>query len=117
MTQTLHPTTLAPSPQTIPLNSPHCHESNVRKSASSPEGDANLVSSIKAHGLLSALIVVVGVGADQWKVVAGSRRLRALHALNASDALPKAKMRTGAGLARWLLSGEGGWIRLRYQGI
>ena len=37
-----------------------------------------------------------------------ARRLRALHALNASDALPKAKMRTGAGLARWLLSGEGG---------
>ena len=87
------PTATAASPETrlIPLNLLRIDERNVRSASGDParvQADAELVASIKWHGLLENLVVVPR-GKTQFGVAAGARRLRALKALAADQHIPK----------------------------
>lgn len=69
----------------VPLSELEVSPTNLRKTGSSDVAD--LVASIRAHGLLQNLTVVKKDGG--WhEVVAGGRRLRALKQLAAESALP-----------------------------
>ena len=83
----------AASPETrlIPLNKLRVDERNVRSASDDPartQADAELVASIKAHGLLENLVVVPR-GKTLFGVAAGARRLRALKALADDNHIPK----------------------------
>ena len=83
----------AASPETrlIPLNKLRLDERNVRSASDDParaQADAELVASIRAHGLLENLVVVPR-GKTLYGVAAGARRLRALKALADDSHVPK----------------------------
>ncbi len=85
------PNAAAPETRLIPLNRLRVDERNVRSATHDParvQADAELIASIKAHGLLENLVVVPR-GKTQFGVAAGARRLRALKALAADKAIPK----------------------------
>ena len=85
------PTAASPETRLIPLNKLRVDERNVRSASGDParvQADAELVASIRAHGLLENLVVVPR-GKTQFGVAAGARRLRALKALAADGAVPK----------------------------
>ena len=85
------PTAARPETRLIPLNTLRVDERNVRSASDDParvQADAELVASIRAHGLLENLVVVPR-GKTQFGVAAGARRLRALKALAADKAIPK----------------------------
>lgn len=73
--------------QTIPLSKLTISEKyNVRKT-DGDKGLEELVASIKAHGLLENLVVINGDN-DNYEVIAGGRRLRALKILEDKHELP-----------------------------
>jgi len=85
-------TLTAASPETrlIPLNKLRFDERNARSASDDParvEADAELVASIKAHGLLENLVVTPRTK-TLFGVAAGARRLRALNALAAEQHIP-----------------------------
>ena len=85
------PTAASSETRLIPLNKLRVDERNVRSASDDParvQADAELVASIRAHGLLENLVVVPR-GKTQFGVAAGARRLRALKALASDDAIPK----------------------------
>lgn len=87
------PTPTAASPETrlIPLNKLRFDERNARSASDDParvQADAELVASIKAHGLLENLVVAPR-SKTLFGVAAGARRLRALNALAAEQHIPK----------------------------
>ena len=91
----VHPSTetrmnhIAPPPEPaireVPLSRLALAPENVRKTPPDEAADAQLVASIKAHGLLENLVVrpdePAADGAERFAVVAGGRRLAALVAL------------------------------------
>ena len=84
-------TAATPETRLIPLNKLRVDERNVRSASENParvQADAELVASIRAHGLLENLVVVPR-GKTLYGVAAGARRLRALKALAAEDHIPK----------------------------
>ena len=85
------PNAASPETRLIPLNKLRVDKHNVRSATGDParaQADAELVASIRAHGLLENLVVVPR-GKTQFGVAAGARRLRALKALAADKAIPK----------------------------
>ena len=90
-----HPSTeirmnhIAPPPEPAIRDIPLCQlalaPENVRKTPPDEAADAQLVASIKSHGLLENLVVrpdeAAADGAERFAVVAGGRRLSALVAL------------------------------------
>ena len=85
------PTAASPETRLVPLNRLRVDERNVRSATDDParvQADAELVASIRAHGLLENLVVVPR-GKTQFGVAAGARRLAALKALAADKAIPK----------------------------
>ena len=80
---------IAPPPEPAIRDIPLCQLSlapeNVRKTPPDQDADAQLVASIKSHGLLENLVVrpddPATDGAERFAVVAGGRRLAALVAL------------------------------------
>ena len=88
----VHPSTeirmnhIAPPPEAAIRDIPLCHlalaPENVRKTPPDEAADAQLVASIKSHGLLENLVVrpdePAEDGAERYAVVAGGRRLAAL---------------------------------------
>ena len=86
-------TDTAASPETrlIPLSKLRHDDRNVRGEAADPataQADAELVASIRAHGLLENLVVTPR-SKTLFGVAAGARRLRALNALAADKHIPK----------------------------
>ena len=91
----VHPSTeirmnhIAPTPEPAIRDIPLCQlalaPENVRKTPPDEDADAQLVASIKSHGLLENLVVrpdePAADGAERFAVVAGGRRLAALVAL------------------------------------
>ncbi len=91
----VHPSTeirmnhIAPPPEPAIRDIPLCQlalaPENVRKTPPDEDADAQLVASIKSHGLLENLVVrpdePAPDGAERFAVVAGGRRLAALVAL------------------------------------
>ena len=91
----VHPSTeirmnhIAPPPEPAIRDIPLCHlalaPENVRKTPPDEAADAQLIASIKAHGLLENLVArpdePAADGAERFAVVAGGRRLAALVAL------------------------------------
>ena len=67
----------------IPLNRLVLSPANARKTPASAADDAELKASIAAHGLKQNLIVGRADAEGKHAVIAGGRRLRALHALSA----------------------------------
>ena len=67
----------------IPLNRLVLSPANARKTPASAADDAELKASIAAHGLKQNLIVGRADAEGKYAVIAGGRRLRALHALSA----------------------------------
>ena len=63
----------------VPLSELDFSPANHRKTGGTNVDD--LIASIRAHGLLQNLTVVQGKGSSKYQVIAGGRRLRALHAL------------------------------------
>ena len=85
------PTAASPETRLIPLNKLRVDERNVRSASGDParaQADAELVASIRSHGLLENLVVVPR-GKTLYGVAAGARRLRAMKALAADKAIPK----------------------------
>ena len=87
------PTPTAASPETrlIPLNKLRFDERNARSASEDPariQADAELVASIRHHGLLENLVVAPR-SKTLFGVAAGARRLRALNALAADKHIPK----------------------------
>ena len=87
------PTPTAASPETrlIPLNKLRFDERNARSASEDParvQADAELVASIRSHGLLENLVVAPR-SKTTFGVAAGARRLRALNALAADKHIPK----------------------------
>ena len=85
--------TAAASPETrlIPLNKLRHDDRNVRRETADPataQADAELVASIRAHGLLENLVVTPR-SKTLFGVAAGARRLHALNALAAEQHIPK----------------------------
>ena len=70
----------------VALNLLRTNGNDLRSNAASADADAELRTSILAHGLLEPLVVRDREGA--WYVIAGHRRLRALRALAAAEQLP-----------------------------
>ena len=68
----------------IPLNRLVLSPANARKTPASAADDAELKASIAAHGLKQNLIVGRADAEGKHAVIAGGRRLRALHALSAA---------------------------------
>ncbi len=97
----VHPSTeirmnhIAPPPEPAIRDIPLCQlalaPENVRKTPPDEAADAQLIASIKAHGLLENLVARADDpaedGAERYAVVAGGRRLAALKALAADGAL------------------------------
>ena len=84
-------TTVSPETRLIPLRLLRHDDTNVRGNASDPattQADAELVASIKAHGLLDNLVVTPRAK-TLFGVAAGARRLRALQVLAADKHIPK----------------------------
>ena len=75
----------APLIREIPLSCLALAPENVRKTPANPFAEAELVASIKAHGLLENLVARAddpdSDGTERFAVVAGGRRLAALKAL------------------------------------
>ena len=85
------PTAASPETRLIPLNKLRFDERNARSASADParaQADAELVASIKAHGLLENLVVAPRTK-TLFGVAAGARRLRALNALAAERHIPK----------------------------
>ena len=85
------PTAASPETRLIPLNKLRFDERNARSASEDParvQADAELVASIKAHGLLENLVVAPR-SKTLFGVAAGARRLRALNALAAERHIPK----------------------------
>ncbi len=85
------PNAASPETRLIPLSKLRVDERNVRSASDDParvQADAELVASIRHHGLLENLVVVPR-GKTQFGVAAGARRLRALKALAADKAIPR----------------------------
>ena len=85
------PTAASPETRLIPLNKLRFDERNARTASDDParvQADAELVASIKAHGLLENLVVAQR-SKTLYGVAAGARRLRALNALAAEKHIPK----------------------------
>lgn len=85
------PNAASPETRLIPLSKLRVDQRNVRSASDDParvQADAELVASIRHHGLLENLVVVPR-GKTQFGVAAGARRLRALKALAADKAIPK----------------------------
>ena len=85
------PTVASPETRLIPLNKLRFDERNARSASDDParvQADAELVASIKAHGLLENLVVAPR-SKTLYGVAAGARRLRALNALAAEQHIPK----------------------------
>lgn len=70
---------------TIPLNKLLAWDGNVRKT-DADKGIEELAASIEAHGLLQSLVVKKDEG-GKYAVVAGRRRLKALHILLKAKAI------------------------------
>ena len=71
----------------VPLDALERHAENVRKAPTDEEADAALVASIRAHGLLSPLVVE---GSEKRaRVIGGGRRLAALSAIAGLGVLPR----------------------------
>ena len=68
------------------------HPQNVRKVAANEEANIELRASIHAHGLLENLVVTKDPDADRYLVVAGGRRLNALHRLQAEGLWPEDRL-------------------------
>ena len=84
-------TAAAPETRLIPLNKLRPDERNVRGEPTDPaaaQADAELVASIRAHGLLENLVVTPRTKI-LFGVAAGARRLRALNALASEKRIPK----------------------------
>src|ERR1700733_9912652 len=73
--------------QLIPLTKLEISPLNVRKTTSKT-ADAELMASIKAHGLINPLTVIEQKG-GKFHVIAGGRRLAALQAPQKAGDLPK----------------------------
>ena len=85
------PTAASPETRLIPLNKLRFDERNARSASDDParvQADAELVASIKAHGLLENLVVAPR-SKTLFGVAAGARRLRALNALAAEKHIRK----------------------------
>ncbi|MYD95610.1 MAG: ParB/RepB/Spo0J family partition protein, partial [Chloroflexi bacterium] len=85
------PTAASPETRLIPLNRLRFDERNARTASDDPariQADAELVASIRAHGLLENLVVAPR-SKTLFGVAAGARRLRALNALAADGDVPK----------------------------
>ena len=87
------PTATAASPETrlIPLNKLRHDDRNVRGDSNDPataRADAELIASIRSHGLLENLVVTPRTK-TLFGVAAGARRFRALNALAADKHIPK----------------------------
>ena len=84
------PTAASPETRLIPLNKLRFDERNARSASEDParvQADAELVASIRSHGLLENLVVAPR-SKTLFGVAAGARRLRALHALAAEQHIP-----------------------------
>jgi ParB family transcriptional regulator, chromosome partitioning protein len=80
--------TTTPSVRKIPLSQLVLSPTNVRKVPPSAAEDAELKASIRTRGLKQNLVVHRSAGdGDIYQVTAGGRRLKALQALAAEDAL------------------------------
>ncbi|MDE0660700.1 MAG: ParB N-terminal domain-containing protein [Gammaproteobacteria bacterium] len=89
--QKANPTAASPETRLIPLNKLRFDERNARSASDDPariQADAELVASIRAHGLLENLVVAPR-SKTTFGVAAGARRLRALNALAADKHIPK----------------------------
>ena len=75
----------------IPLNKLTAWDGNVRKTAGADTALAELAASIAAHGLLQSLVVRKGKTAT-YAVVAGGRRLAALHLLAGQGRIAEDKL-------------------------
>ncbi len=85
------PSAASPETRLIPLNKLRFDDRNARSASDDParvQADAELVASIRAHGLLENLVVAPRTK-TLFGVAAGARRLRALHALAAEEHIPK----------------------------
>ena len=85
------PTAASPETRLIPLNKLRFDERNARSASDDParvQADAELVASIRAHGLLENLVVAPR-SKTLFGVAAGARRLLALNALAADGDIPK----------------------------
>ena len=91
MSNPMPETTVSPETRLIPLRLLRQDDANVRGNASDPamtQADAELVASIKAHGLLENLVVTPRTK-TLFGVAAGARRLRALQVLADEKHIPK----------------------------
>jgi ParB family chromosome partitioning protein len=71
----------------IPLSQLTVSDKNVRVVAPDKAAHKRLMASIARQGILQNLVVVPG-GEDQFEVIAGGRRLKALRALAEQDSIP-----------------------------
>ena len=71
----------------VPLDALERHADNVRKTPADGEADAVLAASIRAHGLLSPLIVEGSE--ERARVIGGGRRLQALSTIAGEGGLPQ----------------------------
>ena len=85
------PSAASPETRLIPLNKLRFDERNARSASDDParvQADAELLASIRSHGLLENLVVAQR-SKTLFGVAAGARRLRALNALAADGHIPK----------------------------
>ena len=89
--QKASPTAASPETRLIPLNKLRHDDRNARAETDDPataQADAELIASIRAHGLLENLVVTPRTK-TLFGVAAGARRLRALAVLAAENHIPK----------------------------
>ena len=89
--QKASPTAASPETRLIPLNRLRQDDRNARAETDDPataQADAELIASIRAHGLLENLVVTPRTK-TLFGVAAGARRLRALAVLAAEKHIPK----------------------------
>ena len=89
--QKASPSAASPETRLIPLNRLRQDDRNARAETDDPataQADAELVASIRAHGLLENLVVTPRTK-TLFGVAAGARRLRALSTLAAEKHIPK----------------------------
>ena len=76
-----------PTIQPIPLHQLELSDVNARRTPPGGTADTELKASIAAHGLLENLVVLPVPNRDQYQVIAGGRRLKALKELFDDDVI------------------------------